>query len=228
MTQAIMAVGGRRMCGSSRTQGGIYLECGVSAGGSPVECFLLDPPQIIDPATYGVTALGVQLVTDGRGVTHVIDWVGTEHYPYVTDFIEEVRRMGVSRKVALNVDFSKLTRESRLILLHAKAGVFNALDYTLFLQNFQCPCGKEHQAGDPCIGLHWHVTPSEQGVRQLADDTYRVQAMLPGHPAVDYRTAMFMSVPITHIGVIKAADGSHQKAQSVAQKSSLPVTVVDA
>jgi hypothetical protein len=41
--------------------------------------------------------------------------------PYVSDYIEEVRRFGASRKLNPNLDFSQLTRWSRMILIHPYA-----------------------------------------------------------------------------------------------------------
>ncbi|WP_229784041.1 hypothetical protein [Deinococcus sedimenti] len=96
----IQAVGGRRLCGSGRTAGELYLECGLVRGGSPIEDRLMDLPLEVDPVEMGVSAIGISTFTDEHGVTHVLDWVGADSYPEMADFIEEARRKGVSRKVS--------------------------------------------------------------------------------------------------------------------------------
>jgi len=45
-------------------------------------------------------------------------WVGQEHYPYVPDYLEEVKRYGASRRLNPNLDLSLLSRSSRMILAH--------------------------------------------------------------------------------------------------------------
>lgn len=83
------------------------------------------------------------------GVTHVFDIVGENNYPNVADFLEEARRLGVSRRLELStgdesVDptdttkivpainpYSKLSSRSKLILLHKRAVIENALDFNV-------------------------------------------------------------------------------------------------
>lgn len=110
---------GVRGCGK-RVPGGIYAECGLSEDGKPVEDFLFCPPQPVDAKAAGVTPLGTKLV-EHRGVWHVLDWVGAAHYPNPADFIEETRRLGVSRRLSPLLDYSLLTPESRILLMHERA-----------------------------------------------------------------------------------------------------------
>lgn len=116
--------GVQRGCGS-RKQGGIYLEVATGPGGLPLDHFITDPPQ---PFTTDVK-IGVTLVDrtepDGVVVTHVIDWIGTEHYPFAADFIEEGRRFGFSRRVAPSIEFHRLSARSRLLVVHARGLVTN-------------------------------------------------------------------------------------------------------
>lgn len=63
-------------------------------------------------------------------VWHVFDIIGQESYPNVADWIEEARRLGVSRRLELNAEeYGKLTPRSRLFLLHARAVIRNPEDY---------------------------------------------------------------------------------------------------
>tara|TARA_Y100000310_G_scaffold338657_1_gene428984 strand:+ start:7960 stop:8550 length:591 start_codon:yes stop_codon:yes gene_type:complete len=59
-------------------------------------------------------------------------WVGQEHYPYVSDFVEEARQHGVSRRVPITreLTYSVLDhRDSRILLVHPRA-IYNG-NYTL-------------------------------------------------------------------------------------------------
>src|SRR5436305_411760 len=70
-----------------------------------------------DPSTeYVVMNPGTE-----QPIVDLLLWIGAEFYPYVSDYIEEVRRFGASRKLNPNLDFSQLTRWSRMILIHPYA-----------------------------------------------------------------------------------------------------------
>lgn len=111
-----------RGCGT-RQAGGTYLECGTGSGGRALEHFLCDPPI---PMTCD-TKVGVELIERG-GVVHVLDWVGENAYPYAADFLEEGRRYGFSRRVSKTLDLSRLSFESRLLVVHARGLVTNHQD----------------------------------------------------------------------------------------------------
>jgi len=130
-----------RGCGE-REPGGVYIESGLSPYGRPLEEFLVDPPlpppegkgkeelankpqmwvrtartDPGDPSTeYVVMNPGTE-----QPIVDLLLWIGAEFYPYVSDFIEEVRRFGASRKLNPNLDLSQLTRWSRMILIHPYA-----------------------------------------------------------------------------------------------------------
>jgi len=125
-----------RGCGR-RIPGGIYFETGLSPFGVPITEFLWDPPvPLEDPRD--VAAIGTQL-QERDGVFHILDWVGEIHYPNVTDFIEEVKRFGLSRRLAETHDFSKLSSQSRILLIHPRAFIRNFKAY----QQWHCPKGYE-------------------------------------------------------------------------------------
>jgi len=108
-----------RGCGT-RQEGALYLEVGLGHGGIPLEFFLADPPI---PMSCD-TKVGVELI-ERNGVVHVLDWCGEQHYPFVTDVLEEGRRYGFSRRIPRTLDLSRLTSESRILLVHAKGLVVN-------------------------------------------------------------------------------------------------------
>lgn len=201
--------GGKRGCGE-RQKGAAYLAIPLVPGGSPIEHFLIDPPIVIDPEELGISPIGISLLphpaADGGEVTHVYDIVGREHYPTVAEFVEEARRMGISRRIAATSDFSKITADSRLLLLHAHADVANALE---FPTDRACPCRTQgHSAqsySDMCVRL-WEEEPLV-GAR--------------------HRLAIFASFRACQIEVIHDPDqGTHQQTIRAAQQAAIPVVEV--
>ncbi len=116
-----------RGCGD-REPGGVYAECGLSPRGRPLEEFLIDPPLPIPagldlinkPQTWQRMLPSGEPALDWEGlpIYDLLIWVGQEHYPYVPDFLEEVKRYGASRRLNPNLDLSMLSRSSRMILAH--------------------------------------------------------------------------------------------------------------
>ena len=200
-----------RGCGS-RVVGGVYAEVKSGAGGSPIEAFLVDPPKAVDALALGLTDKGVRLIEIG-GVWHVFDIVGANHYPYVADFVEEGRRMGISRRLPQNLDFEKLDPEqSRLVLLHRKALITN-VDEAGFLERY-CICPKalpEHEEGlldGMCAAFWWQDFAAkdldEDGIRTMKNGDQYVGRVHPkGHAKVERELAIFMSLPITNLAVIR-------------------------
>lgn len=145
-----------RGCGSGREKGGVYLECGDAGVGEGLESLIQDPVTSIDPDSLGISPVGVKLIEMG-GVTHVFDWVGEKHYPNAADFLEEAVRLGVSRRISRNADFSKLTPGSKLILIHPKGFIQGGEE---FFSRRQIPCpAAKHARGDrgACAGRLWLV-----------------------------------------------------------------------
>lgn len=237
---SIGAVGGiPRGCGR-RKAGGAYMECGGSPVGRPIEYFLLCPPQVVDPKELGITAVGVQLV-ELEGTWHVIDWVGEKYYPHVADFIEEVRRFGASRRLPKDLDYSKLTPESRMILLHPQAHIDEPFVYDQYriggkafdMEWDKCPKDKIHTKSEMCAGLFWEDVRSVKhdkniriGDREMPSFTYRA-ATPPGKEKVKHSLAMFAMLPITRLVVIQSKDGSHERTFEAVSKSSIDSEVVD-
>lgn len=114
------ATGVRRGCGY-RTAGATYLEADTAEEGDglSIEHFLFDPVRPFDMQQK----LGQRLVQGPDERWHVLDWIGKKHYPWPSDFLEEARRMGVSRKISRTLDLSKITYGSRMMLCHERASV---------------------------------------------------------------------------------------------------------
>ncbi len=144
----------QRACGK-RLAAGVYAETRLSDQGQPIETFILDPPVPVDPTALGLTAVGPQLI-EIDGVWHIFDIVGRTYYPYVADMVEEVRRKGASRRLPRTLDLAKLSAESSLVLIHAKAVIENYEGYPQ-PPAMMCPHLKHlSQLEEVCAGLWWH------------------------------------------------------------------------
>ncbi|SRR5579884_404733 len=118
-----------RGCGE-REPGGVYAESGLSPRGRPLEEFLFDPPlpipdglDLVNKPQLWQRALASgepALDEEEQPIFDLLIWVGEEHYPYCSDYLEETRRYGASRRLNPNLDLSLLSRSSRMILAHPR------------------------------------------------------------------------------------------------------------
>lgn len=118
-----------RACGN-RVAGGIYATVGLGLSGHPIECFLTDLPRDVPWQEMGLSEIGVHAIRDQKtGIVNLWDIIGRNYYPFVADFIEEARRLGISRRVPSSLPWHQIDSRSRLILLHSRAVIRNAADY---------------------------------------------------------------------------------------------------
>ena len=115
-----LTTAGTRGCGT-RKEGGLYACTGQSSTGLPIEAFIIDPAI---PFTSGPFR-GVQWVRREDGIYDLLLWVGAEHYPHLSDFVEEGRIMGFSKRIPINAsdnNYEKITfGSSRMLLVHPNA-----------------------------------------------------------------------------------------------------------
>ena len=172
-----LATAAVRGCGS-RSQSGLYIEVGLGPGGRPIEHFLFDPPILVrDDRTFPTPMQGMALTMTPDGVWHLIDRIGTGYYPYASDFIEEGRRLGISRRVQKNLKitvkgevrngFDLLTKDSRLFLAHDRAYLSNWQDVELPGNPvgddslWHCPIDNQAHyktlSEGPCASFYWQT-----------------------------------------------------------------------
>lgn len=203
-------------------------------GGKPIEDFLFDPPVLMNAEALGIKSLGVTAI-ESNGVIHLIDVVGSKFYPNVADFIEEVRRLGLSRKIASNFNFSQLTWESRIIVMHRRAFIKNAGKYA---STRPCPKGHDYHDGKPkamCARLWWEDVEGGEPIegearkvkRQMPSFSYECMSR-PEGVEPQYELAAFASFPIHGIEVVKDLDNNkHVKSLEAARKAKVNVKLVD-
>lgn len=237
MSDAIYAVAVTRGCGR-RICGGVYAETSTDPNGKPVEFFLLDPPIAIE---LDVAPIGVSWIKRDE-VWHLVDWVGEMHYPNVADFIEEVRRFGLSRRIPTGEHFERLTVESRILLVHARALIHNRKQYRSPKHGpYGCPKDiADHRRGDVkemCAGLWWEDLDDtsepdpETGavIREMPSFKYAGLATREGVEP-EYEAAFFASFPIGRLAVVNDPDDPN-KVDVVLKKAGkangIPVHLVD-
>jgi hypothetical protein len=239
------AIPGERGCGQ-RKCGGIYGECGLSPWGKPLEDFLMDPPVAVDPTDLGISPIGVTLIDDpATGATHILDWVGEEHYPNVCDALEEVRRFGLSRRLSRTLDFGRLDANSRILLVHRRALITDVAAYVVDWRR-SCPKAVPEHADPPhapslCAGIWWEdVGGGQKAAPQDGQpaDARRVRRAMPSFSYVArsaplgatpaYAPAIFASFPLSRLVVVRDPEGAtHRTALDRAGQASLPVDLED-
>lgn len=144
----------KRGCGT-REAGGVYLTVGMGPFGRPVEDFIVDYPTPIDVTQTPVSAKGMHLVPwkDGRWL--LLDWVGESNYPSPADFVEEVRKHGLSRRIASNFPFESLrNKDVTHALIHPRAVTLNAGEFNV-PRPLGCPTHQHEDADGACAALWW-------------------------------------------------------------------------
>lgn len=238
---------GERGCGAKRQPGGMYLEVSLSEHGKPLAFFLCDPAIVLTrEQVNAIPRVGMQLVNDGTH-THVLDWVGETHYPYVTDFLEEGRRMGFSRRLNQLVDVSALGPGSLIYFVHSRAALANWREWHghQYLTGLDQLCPRLGVSGDrvhlgpdvteQCVRHLWAAPPHDRQddlpgggggsvwTRRFVNFEYRV---FPPAKALasPWMPAIIARFPITNLTIISADDGSHERLlKRVRERSRLPV-----
>lgn len=226
----------QRGCGT-RQRGGIYSECGLAEDGQPLEAFIFDPPLPLtgmDLAPQGVAWM------EHEGTWHVLDWVGSNHYPNVADFLEEVRRFGMSRRLPRNAPLERLGPGSKHFLVHARAFIRRPDLYRPTMPEglYPCPHYPEAVEGHPeggevmCAGLWWEDVDGTEplnekarlGTRLMPSFSYlaspRPDGVLPM-----YEPGIVAAFPITRLAVVRDPDNADDTVAALdsASRCHLPV-----
>ncbi|MFA5376733.1 MAG: hypothetical protein WC455_13375 [Dehalococcoidia bacterium] len=211
-----------RGCGT-RKPGGLYLCCGTSPDGQPVEHFLIDPAVPLDVEPFRTPRL-----FEKNGLNHALVYIGEEFYSSVPKFIDETRMMGVSRRIPANFPIDKLREGSTMMMVHRRAVLSDCDKYKEVLEtcklrvvDWWCPKGRAEHRNPPepparieqCLGTLW----------PLSNELVDVCAPF------DYRTGVFAAFPITHIDYVKVPgqDGVPRDIAARAQGTDLHLNAVE-
>ncbi len=192
-----------RGCGK-RVEGGLYACVGQSPYGKPVEDFLFDPPK-----EWLNGPFRAPIIHSDKGINHIIMYVGEENYPYLSDFIEETKMYGISKRIPINFDVKQITPfESRLLIVHPKA----------IAENFRTPvhkCPKDielHKNGEKfCINSLYYLIdglPSDPPyLRTIGSTAYRVEKKFERKDVI-YKAGVFASFPLSHFEYVLPGNGA--------------------
>ncbi len=189
-----------RGCGK-RKPGGVYICTKLSPHGVPLEEFIIDPPE-----AYEGEKFRVPIIFERSGINHLLFWVGKEFYPFPSDFIEEVRRFGASKRVPVGFPIQKLSAGSLMFFVHPLAIIKN---HDVLPPPPLCPKRlKSHlNNGTYCLGHSYQVAPANyEGRRKIGDTVYDVKPVSSDAP-LEFAPGMFLRLPITDIDHVVYKDG---------------------
>lgn len=245
-----------RGCGT-RKKGSAYAVTKLSEHGMPMGHFIIDPViPILDPGALGISPVGIALIerqdanNEGTGIYDLWDWIGagssptSKGYWNVADFIEEGQRYGFSGHLPKNLDFSKVTTESRRILVHPHAYVDQFQQLFADRQQVYCPKHIEmhelstEESSVMCAGLWWETVEgghaSDEGRRAVerlmppfaekSGEQFRYSAWrAPDGLESTYKVAAFIWLPFT-LEVIKDDDANtHEETLALLKNSGTDV-----
>ncbi len=220
MTEEPTSVTGiRRGCGY-RTPGGLYVCSGLSPYGRPLSEFVIDPPILYEGEPFRAPQL-----FERDGVKHLKMFVGAEHYPFASDFLEESRRYGVSKRIPNRFPVEQLEPGSMLYLIHPRAIV---ADYEALPLPEYCPKDVEsHRTAkdECCLGYSYLVAEANSGIslRQIGDTSYEVYPHSMGGEQHEYHAGFFLVVPITHFDHILVGEAADS--DIVSKETALPINL---
>lgn len=248
-----------------RVAGGAYLTCPLSKKGLPLERFLIDPPirhvelkdedsgeWSVEPimSAWRLSSVGITIMeipAFGPGY-HVVDIVGAQHYPNVADFIEEVRHMGLSRRISRSSNFELLSRGSKVIIAHPSGWIGDWITYmrTEFIEwqrLHPCPRHEDKHTDWPdetmCARWWWQdilhgertIGPASRSVRrEMPSFSYEGAAPMDRPPdPPDRQLALVAAFPLHKIEVIKDPEGGKHEAtvSKAIESSDIPVVLKD-
>lgn len=198
----------------------MYIEWGVSRDGIPIEQFVICPVWTIDKSAFHLSSQGMNIVPrmsegkhmtdpDGRPIYDVFDIIGRKHYPYKTDFFEEAKRFGISRRWPTNTPIDKLTPGVSRHYLCTDAGALQDIGLVLGQVNHnhrKClrPVSKHPKPfdegfRDTCSAMWWSEIPisecvnSESGYGRIRPSfSYTCEPVLDKEPKFDFGAFMWL------------------------------------
>ena len=162
-----------RSCGM-RVDGGLYACVGISPFGKDIEYFCIDPPKPVDLKPFRAPIL---MERENEDICDMAVYIGKQYYPFVSDFLEESRMMGISRRIPRTFPVERLTaNESKMLFIHERA-------IPLFKHDTgrDCPRKLKHsfEPGDTCVFDLWHLSALES-----VKDKHEVQVIDEDHVSV--------------------------------------------
>ena len=234
-----------RGCGE-RQDDGVYACTGMDPEGSPAEDFVIDPAIQWIGGPFRAPKLIPDPVEDG--VFHLAIWVGQKFYPWPSDFVEEVRIAGVSRRIPKGFPLERLTAgKSKMFFVHARVRPQFGF---LIREESGClgRCKRVDHLGDTCTFALWDLSalehvPERHALSRAGENLvdvncpsfrYQVSAPLrPVHnalcaervlsPAQRFESGIFAAFWLTHLEHVRPDPDTQEKVQKGASEAGLTV-----
>jgi len=202
----------------------VYLCTGLSENGIPINAFLIDPVKMMDVDCFRAPIVIPDTVDPE--LLHIAIWIGREHYASPIDYVEEVKRLGASRRIPENFDFSVLTPgKSRMMFIHPLA-------FTELIHEADCPVegfhpNEGHGETVACLGAHWRYAKSLGSivadgpvgtVGSVGQCLYPLEQSQIEVDPKDFSPGIFFQLPVTHIEY-QANDRSDRGPDSTAERA---------
>ena len=141
-----------------------------------------------------------------------------------------------------SLEYERLTRESRLLVIHSRAYVENARDYYLheeteivrpcFRGNPEHDFDASHLSGELCSRLWWQDVESgpldeRAGYRRIPCGRLYTCHATPEGVKPDYSVGIFGAFPVKQIEVIRGDDGEHEETAEKVKASHIPMFFAD-
>lgn len=175
---------GKRGCGT-REEGGLYACVSTSILGRPIEEFIIDPAR-----EWKGKCFRAPILYEGRDAFHMLVWVGAEFYPFIPDFIEEARIMGVSRRIPRGFPIEKLTPgKSKMFLIHSRA--VPKFEYQVLPSGMCLKKDTQHL----CTFDTWSLSSLDSSDKHLTYSELHDSAVEIKTPSVAYKVNKCLEVP---------------------------------
>ena len=206
-----------RGCGK-RKPGGVYICTKLSPYGVSLEELIVDPPEAYDGGKFRVP-----IIFEKNEKNHLLFWVGKEFYPFPSDFIEEVRRFGASKRVPVDFPVQKLSVGSLMFFVHSLAIIKN---HDVLPPPPLCPKRmKSHLSKETyCLGHSYQVAPANyEGRRKVGDTVYDVKPAQT-ELSLEFEPGIFLRLPVTDIDHVVYKDGKPDpRVQEKASEVKIPL-----
>lgn len=204
----------RKISGSDEARKGFY--------DTPAYNYLLDPTVPSEMFASKTSKQGMVIIERkgsldkyGNKIYDIFDWIGENSYPNPTDWFEEIMELGFHQLIERTAQFNLLSRESKYIAVHKRAGMQNAAQYYKERMGITgtplCPVDDEKHLKpskeflksypDLCAGLLWNnivdgdVVDGRLIERKLPSLSYYGYSALGGDKDISI-PSMFFRFPI--------------------------------
>lgn len=229
---------GTRGCGK-RIAGGLYATCLLSPYGLPIEHFLIDPvihwtskasrsPMIINAEEF------IRNEKNKFKGKVAIFYVGSKFYKYATDFIEEVRNKGVSKRIPCNEKTIEQFKDVKAMMFYHSRCFISQESLSPIPMNCPKSLVKHINGEEHCITRLYEIISEEDTekertitgdikiVRKIGDLKYEVPKTMSETDFIKLKdklsTGIFLWTPFSELHYVKPIEDKPRKTDAIIEK----------